>query len=216
MSPVLPLAGYALLTAGNLVGVGFDLPAVEWATKPLLMPMLAVLLLTSGGLRLRHGVTMVTGLAAATVADVALLIEGDTAFLVGMGFFLVMQVCYITVFLRMGAWNRIRRFPWLVSVFALVLAAFLVPLWNQLGDMAVPIAGYGTALATMAMFAVGLSNRLGLGGVLFLISDLLIGVGVAGVDFTGRGLIIMATYIAAQYLIVSGWLTLSRHPGTGH
>ena len=37
------------------------------------------------------------------------------------------------------------------------------------------------------------------------ISDALIGVDKAGAGFPGRGLIVMLTYLAAQYLIATGW-----------
>lgn len=205
----IPLTLFGALTVGNLVSVAAGLVTLEWLTKPLLMPMLIVLVLVSGGLAHHHARLMVFGLATATIADVALLIDTDLAFLTGMGFFLVMQACYITVFVKLGAWDGVKRRRWLIPALLAFLAAFFIPLWGELGDFAVPMALYGLALAAMAMFAIGLSTRMGIGGVLFLLSDLLIGINVGGLDFPGRGIVIMSTYIAAQYLLISGWLRIT-------
>ena len=38
-----------------------------------------------------------------------------------------------------------------------------------------------------------------------MISDMLIGVDQAELGFPGRGLIVLLTYLAAQYLIATGW-----------
>jgi uncharacterized membrane protein YhhN len=80
-----------------------------------------------------------------------------------------------------------------------------VALWPHLGDLAVPVLIYSTAILTMAALASGVANRVGLGGALFVISDALIGVDKAGAGFPGRGLIVLLTYFAAQYLITTGW-----------
>lgn len=213
------LGTFTALAIANPVGVAIGSSSLEWWTKPLLMPMLIGLVVTSGGLAHHHARLMVFGLAAATVADIALLIPDEPAFLVGMGFFLVMQACYIRVFIGLGALPKVMGRRWIVAVPAAVLAAFFIPLWNSLGPLAAPMLVYGVALAAMAVFATGLSTRAGVGGVLFLISDLLIGVNVADLDFPGRGPIIMATYVLAQYLLVTGWLQRSgadqRHTATG-
>lgn len=200
------LTVFGILTIGNLASVAIGNSALEWWTKPLLMPMLILLVIASGGLAYHHARLMVLGLAAATIADVALLIPGQTTFLTGMGFFLLMQACYIRVFIGLDAWSGITGRPWVVAVPATVLVLFFVPLWTTLGQLAVPMLVYGTALAAMAVCAIGLSKRTGIGGVLFLISDLLIGINIADLDFPGRSPIIMTTYIAAQYLLVTGWL----------
>jgi hypothetical protein len=57
----------------------------------------------------------------------------------------------------------------------------------------------------MAAATTGVSARTAVGGGLFLASDLLIGVGAAGVTLPGRGLLVMTTYIAALLLITTGW-----------
>ncbi|CAM3268563.1 lysoplasmalogenase [Stackebrandtia soli] len=195
---------YAIVTAVNLVSVGTDVTWLEWASKPLLMPLLLIVILLSGR-SLPGAALMAVGLVCATVADVALLVPGTIAFLIGMGFFLVMQLSYITVFVRLGALGGLRSKPWAPIVFGVFWVAFLVAFWADFAELAVPIAVYSLALTTMATISVGLSARAGIGGTLFLVSDSMIALGIVDLDFTGRNIAIMTTYIAAQYLLVTGW-----------
>lgn len=199
---------FAVLTAANLTAVGFDSLIGEWLTKPALTLALIWYLLAAGGLKRPTSVLMVVGLAAACVADSALLIAGDLAFLVGMGFFLIMQLLYIRSMWRLKAFSRVN--PALAIAYLLVVGGYVVVMWPKLGDLAAPMLGYGLALTTMAVLASGLNVRAGIGGALFFVSDLTIGLGIGGFDFAQRGLVVMSTYIAAQFLIVSGWLAATE------
>lgn len=85
---------------------------------------------------------------------------------------------------------------------------FLVPAWPALpADLRVPMAGYGLLLTAMAWRAGTLGRYAALGGALFLLSDGLIAMGIAGgprppvPDFW-----IMLTYLAAQFLLTAGAL----------
>ncbi|MEU9592360.1 hypothetical protein AB0D84_21975 [Streptomyces sp. NPDC048193] len=69
----LPIALFGVTALVNLLAVAADLPACEWATKPLLAPLLALhLWRTTGG---RHR-SVLAGLGLATAGDVALLLDG--------------------------------------------------------------------------------------------------------------------------------------------
>ena len=63
-----------------------------------------------------------------------------------------------------------------------------------------------------ATLACAVSAVVGAGGVLFLVSDLMIGADAAGIDLPARGFLVMATYIAAQLLIATGWLAAQDGP----
>ena len=43
-----------------------------------------------------------------------------------------------------------------------------------------------------------------------LVSDLLLGLGVADLDIPASGVLVMTTYALAQYLIVTGWVLAVR------
>ncbi|MCM0676623.1 lysoplasmalogenase [Micromonospora phytophila] len=187
---------FAVVAALELVAVAFDLTALRWLTKPLLAPLLLAHLVA----RRRRIDAVAVGLVFATAGDVALLLPGDTAFLVGMAFFLGTQVSFLTAFLRH------RRPPTVAVAGYLGLWALAnALLWNALGPLRVPVLAYSLALSLMAAAAAGVSRRVAVGGALFLGSDLLIGLGAAGTTVPGHGLAVMTTYIAALLLITTGW-----------
>ena len=105
------------------------------------------------------------------------------------------------------------RRRWWVVVGAVVLwGALNLLLGPSLGELRVPLAVYSAALITMATLACAVSAVVGAGGVLFLVSDLMIGADAAGIDLPARGFLVMATYIAAQLLIATGWLAAQDEP----
>ncbi|MFE9693028.1 lysoplasmalogenase [Micromonospora sp. NPDC005806] len=197
----MPLFGAVAVV--ELVGVALDSTAVQWVAKPLLAPLLLAYLWSVQ--RRVDGVAV--GLVFATAGDVALLVPGQAAFLVGMGCFLVTQLGFLTAFLR----HRRPRTPAMVG-YLLVWAAANALLWGALGPLRLPVLGYSLALSLMAAAATGVSRRTAAGGALFLVSDLLIGVGAAGVHLPGQGLLVMTTYLAALLLITTGWAAASASP----
>ena len=211
MTGLLPRQHRWLLVAYLVVAVvdvvGGQITAIDvlgTALTPVLLLMLLAWVLLVRGRRAPR--LLVAGMVSAWLGDVALDGPGDTRFLLGIGLFLVMQVCYMTGFVRLGAVAWLRARWWVpVGAAALWLALNLV-LGPSLGDLRWPLAVYSAALVTMATLSLGVSPRGGVGGVLFLVSDLLIGLGAADLDFPLRGLLVMATYALAQLLIVTGWV----------
>ncbi|MFF5231849.1 lysoplasmalogenase [Dactylosporangium sp. NPDC000521] len=187
--------------AVELTGVALSWEPLQWVAKPLLAP----LLLWHLGRRCLVG----WGLVFATAGDVALLVPGTVPFLLGMACFLGTQICFLLAFLRHG------RPRWFVALgYGVLWAVLNAVLWPSLGDLRVPILVYSLALTSMAAAACAVSPAVATGGFLFLLSDLLIGLGAAGLDFPGRDLVVMATYIAALFLIVSG-IAARPAPGPG-
>lgn len=187
---------FGVVAAVELIGVAAGVTALQWLAKPLLAPVLLAYLLRAR--RRVDGVAV--GLVFATAGDVALLLSGRTAFLVGMGCFLGAQVGFLTAFLR-------HRRPSVAAVVGYLVcwAAANAALWNALGPLRLPVLGYSLALSLMAAAATGVSRRVAVGGALFLVSDLLIGLDAAGTTLPGHSLAVMTTYIAALLLITTGW-----------
>lgn len=181
-----------------LLVTGFQGPAVTVAKGTLMATLLAWVLVALGPRAPRW---LVAGLAFALLGDVLI----DIRFEIGMVGFLLMQLCYIAGFLGLGAWTGLRA-RWPVGVaYLLVGVGANVALGPHLGALAIPVLVYSTAILTMAALASGVDGRVGAGALLFVISDALIGVDKAGAGFPGRGLVVMVTYLAAQYLIATGW-----------
>ncbi|WP_063780813.1 lysoplasmalogenase [Nonomuraea sp. SBT364] len=192
---------FGVLAVANVSSVALGVEWLEWMTKPLLCPVLAAYVLRRApGRRL-----LAAALLFAAAGDVALLVEGQAAFVAGMTSFLVMQICYIVVFVRAGSRPR-----WGAAAYLAVWTGAAVVLWEPLGALAAPVLVYGLALVTMAAFAGGLGRVAGIGGALFAFSDFLVGLGVAGMGSPGRSTVLMTTYIVGQFLIVRGVLGSAR------
>lgn len=207
---------FAVAVAVNLVANAVDATLAVRISKPLLMPALAAYLwFAAREKRVAVPAVILAALAFSTAGDVALLGDGTGWFLAGMVFFLGAHIAYLVAFARGGALGRLRRPP-LVAVpigYAVATAAALVWMWPGLSEagLAVPVAGYACALAAMATCAAAYGPRVAVGGGLFLVSDLLIAVGVAEVaTLPGPPIWVMATYCAGQFLLVTGWAARLR------
>jgi uncharacterized membrane protein YhhN len=192
---------YFVLSAVHLVAVGADIPWLEWATKPLLMPLLALWLFTRNSPRL-----MIAGLLFSAVGDV--LLQFDGLFIFGMAGFAAAHVCYVTFFVRSGALANLRTKWWIPAGYLALWIALTAWLWSGLGDLQIPVAAYSLLLFSTGATSAGLSGRTGLGGLLFVLSDSLIALRIADEATYDRlplgGVWVMVTYLAAQFLLASG------------
>nr|WSW46520.1 lysoplasmalogenase [Streptomyces sp. NBC_01001] len=196
------LGAFAAATAVDLGSLlaGWHLGHV--LAKPLLMPLLVAYVISRRAPRL-----LIAALLFGWGGDLALLFDADPAFLVGMGSFAAGHVCYLVLF------GRGRTHPALGGAYAVALLGTVGLLWGDLpADLRIPVAGYSLLLTAMAYRSSALGLRAGLGGALFLLSDTLIATGVADWPQLPRpDFWIMATYVAAQYLLATG--ATSREAG---
>lgn len=208
---------FAFTSTINVKASADEPSSLFWATKPLLMPLLIGYLwfATRESGRWHDGQRLVVAaLLFAALGDVALMIPGSAAFLVGMALFAGCHACYIAAFVRMAGRRALAGRPVVAALaYAGAVAAALAWLWPGLGALAVPMTGYAILLATMAATATAHGWRVGLGGALFFVSDLLIAVDVAGAaQMPGPPIWVMLTYVAGQALIITGWA--DREPRT--
>lgn len=212
-------AGAAALTVTGAL-VGSD--RMQWAAKPLLMPLLAADAVRGGsGLAPADRALLLASLAAATVGDVLLIDPDDDRRLVaGASAFALMQSGYAALWWRRGARPG-------VAVAVPRLAAWLgagALLRRRAPRLAAPLSGYGATLAVAAVLAsdpglapgaktlAGMNlpgpdprTRLGLGALLFTASDGLIVLRrlfarTPRARRISEG-VILSTYAAAQYLL---------------
>lgn len=191
------LVGFAAAAAVDLGSLLADWHLGHVLAKPLLMPLLVAYVITRGAPRL-----LVAALLFGWGGDLALLFDAEPAFLLGMGSFAAGHVCYLVLFGRRGT-N-----PLLGGAYGLALVGTVGLLWGDLpADLRIPVAGYSLLLTAMAYRSSALGRTAGIGGALFLLSDTLIATGVAQWPQLPRpDFWIMATYLAAQYLLATGVL----------
>ncbi|RAJ46109.1 putative membrane protein YhhN [Kitasatospora sp. SolWspMP-SS2h] len=200
------LFAFAAVSVAHLLAIAVHLTPLQYATKPLLMPLLAGWVWAAakpGTPRL-----LVPALLFGAGGDILLEIGGTVAFLAGMGSFAAGHVCYVTMFVKLGALADRRRALVVAGCYAVVWAALIVLLWPGLdAGMRVPVACYSLLLAATAVTASQVNLRAGLGGALFLFSDTLIATDLAGWrHLPAHGFLIMLTYLVGQYLLTLGTL----------
>lgn len=210
---------FALVALSNLLAQIRPLETVNEISKILLMPSLALLFIFSGGKRL--GALFYPVLAAlffSWLGDVFLLYQNEKSvfFIFGLLAFLLTHVLYIYLFRRCrhAAVAEVpRTFLYSRIVFLVFAGSFLYTLlFSRLGDMKLPVALYTAVIIAMAITAVlrkerssGKSFLLVYGGaLLFVLSDSLLAIDRFHSPVQLGGLLIMGSYILAQYLIVSG------------
>jgi len=200
--PFLPLIVAGVIHLGAIL-LSLD-GVVEW-TKPLLMPALAVALVWAAPQR--RSPAVVLGIIALTLSWL-----GDVTlrwFVVGLACFLLAHIAYLVLFATRLA---VRRPPWWALVYAAWLVVLLTLLTPETGPLLIPVIAYGVVLCTMAAYASRCNRWVAAGGAFFVLSDSILAIDKflpeAGIPLAG--FLIMATYLAAQTLIVWGVLRHER------
>jgi uncharacterized membrane protein YhhN len=128
-------------------------------------------------------------------------------------FFLGTQIAYAVAFRPYWRSGVLAR-PVARVLYAAVLGALIVVVSRQAGELLVAVAVYGASLALMVALASGVGRLATVGAVSFLVSDTVLGYG-AFVDPPATPAVralVMATYLAAQLLIV---LAVRRRSAAG-
>jgi len=206
---------FGLVLLIDLVAVYLNNEPLQFITKPLLMPLLAIYLLlqtssaTSG---LKAWIFLV--LFFSWVGDMLLLFDerGPNFFLFGLSAFLVAQVFYIIFFHNIRMREYIRGNALLLLLVIVYYSILISVLSPYLGNMKLPVRIYGVVLSFMVMLAMhttlGKNKKAALwmtmGAILFVASDSTLAVNKFFSSFDYAGLIIMLTYGLAQLFITEG------------
>jgi uncharacterized membrane protein YhhN len=210
------LGGYAVTAAANVLASATGARWLDYATKPLLMPLLAAFVLLAPA-RPAHRSTFVAALLAAWLGDCALIGAGTAFFLAGMGLFLCAHVLFISTYARSGGVARLRARPAVPVVYAALVLILLTVMWSGLEHqgLAMPVAAYAVALGTMAALATGFGRAVAVGAALFLLSDVVLALALSGVLILPEilhGTTIMLTYTVGLALIATGWAARADLP----
>lgn len=145
----------------------------------------------------------ITGLIFSFFGDFFLLF--NWGFLPGLGSFLLAHLFYIFCFAKLSVRKHL---PLLAAGLLVYVAALIIYLFPYLKEMKIPVIVYGLVISAMLYFAVRTSNKnLILGAVLFVISDTILSINLFVKETVILSLLVMATYIAAQWFLVKGMLS---------
>ncbi|MBI5160250.1 MAG: lysoplasmalogenase [Micrococcales bacterium] len=200
-------APFATVALVHLVAKAAGAVDLDHATKPLLMPALAIPVVLAA----RRGpvLPLVAALLAVLFSWLGDLTIGELV--VGLAFFLVAHLAYSTLFLT--AFRR--RVSWWALAYLGWWIALVAALWPYLGGLRIPVIVYGLVLGATAALATRGNVGTTLGGLAFVASDTLLGLRLFTPWLQGRAadVVIMALYLAAQTLIVLGLLRRTRAAG---
>lgn len=202
----------------SLINIASGFIENEWLgyiTKPLLMITLGFFYfqLTRQTFNKRDKIVLLA-LLFSCLGDIFLMFQkhDHIYFLLGLGSFLLAQVCYVILFQQEG---KSLYFRWLPFIsYSCLLLFFLLN--NIPGDFKIPIIIYSVVITLMGIRASerkvnDKSYQLVLiGAILFILSDSLIALSKFVVNIPLSGFLVMSTYVSAQYLIVQGLLVSRR------
>lgn len=192
-------AVFAALSVADAVLAAAGKDRARRATKPLLMPTLAV------------GKDRDTqrALALGGLGDVALLGQGDVAFTAGLGSFLGGHVAWMRALRGRGSSGYLRRRPAAALPYLAGWAGLNAYLWNRTGKDRWPVVAYSTALLGTALVALDTGDaKTAAGGALFMTSDALLALEKFGhVHLPVHEGLVMATYTSGQALLAEGGST---------
>ena len=197
-----------------------DNKKIEYCTKPLLMPLLILFYIF--GVVNTTSITnvdwlIVIALLGGCAGDIFLMLENeDKWFLFGMGAFLINQIFYIiSFFLSITDITNFDTWGYFLLGPAILILVFTVPRFiKKTEDMKIPVLVYLIAILIMHIAAIlrfaefqGLPFVLVyVGSISFIFSDACIAVNKWAGEFINARLIIMTTYILAQFYITLGVL----------
>jgi len=175
--------------------------------KPLLLISLMVLYFVSTK---KFDWLFLMALFFAFLGDTFLL--SDDFFLIGLGSFLIMQLLYAYCFFRHRGQMAAHKLLGILIVAAMTGLMLYTIIPDLGGEFKVPVIVYSASLDLMAVSAIARRHHsdgytwILFGVFFFLISDSLLGLGKFGGANELARLLVMPTYIIAQYLIVKGYL----------
>ena len=206
---------FVVLSLVEVISIALGVETLHPWIKPLLIPSLAAaaLLALLPEHKGRQTVLLACALVFHTIGDIFLLLDhlGFIYFALGLGIFLLGHFCLLAVILhKMGAlqgWKEI-----LCWVMPMLIAVPAASFFDAEGAMRYVLMAYAvTLLFIIASGTIWVLRgrregwRIIAGGLLFLISDAIVGLNAFnGVDFPLRHATTMGTYLAADWLLVSG------------
>jgi len=186
-------------------------------SKPLIVIILLAWIYSSTKLSTAFHKSIFTGLVCAWIGDILLMIQPDNSsfFIFGLIAFLLCHIFYIRAFILDYLLKPHKKNPFFVPaiiVFASFCIGLFIYLKPHLGVMQIPVLIYAIIISLMAMMAVSRFGRINLfsfeiifyGAVFFLFSDSMLAYNKFVEPLPNAGLIIMSSYMLAQYFIVLG------------
>ncbi|TCD00138.1 lysoplasmalogenase [Pedobacter psychroterrae] len=208
---------FALIFILHLIAISNGSAILQYITKPLIVVSLMAMLAISTSLKGRFHKRLFTGLFFALSGDVLLMFSsGNQAFFIyGLIAFLIGHIFYISAFyLDFSSAPELDKKGARIAILvcAVIGMGFYIYIRESLGILKLPVMVYIFVISFMMMMASFRNLRVNVisfrlilvGAMFFLISDSLLAYNKFAQPFNYAHLLIMATYMTAQYLITIG------------
>ena len=221
MNKSLFLKGFLLIAAINLLLIVLDYATITRFLKPFLMPLLFLYVYYQEAFSTKK--FLLLGLTFSWIGDILLLFaaKGELFFIAGLLSFLTAHVFYIYLFSKLGTTEAYKKnlvFWAGFIIIVLYLQSLLALLLPKIGTLKIPVSVYAVTISVMLAFAWrgyfswNPSTRFFIlfGAMAFVASDSLLAINKFYSPFENASFLIMATYLAAQYGIVSGVVSFKK------
>jgi len=221
MNKSLFLKGFLLIAAINLLLIVLDYATLTRFLKPFLMPLLFLYVYYQEAFSTKK--LLLLGLTFSWIGDILLLFatKGELFFRAGLLSFLTAHVFYIYLFSKLGTTEAYKKNLVFWAGFIMIvlyLQSLLALLLPKLGTLKIPVSFYAVTISVMLAFAWrgyfswNPSTRFFIlfGAMAFVASDSLLAINKFYSPFENASFLIMATYLAAQYGIVSGVVSFKK------
>ncbi|WP_158729994.1 MULTISPECIES: lysoplasmalogenase [unclassified Flavobacterium] len=199
----------------------FEKEEIAWFLKPLLLPFLILAVYINEKFSTKN--ILLTALTLSWIGDIILMFadKGELYFIAGLIAFLLSHISYIILFSKQLKIyiNKNKIIYWIgVTAIALYLIVMMLILLPSLGDLKAPVFVYALTISIMLLFALkGFLNwqkptsiYILIGATVFVASDSILAFDKFYAPLQYSSFLIMATYLIAQYLIVTGILKLNK------
>ncbi len=205
---------FILFSTADIIFIKKSSKTGQWLTKPFLMPVLAVFYAVSVSAPALNWL-IIFALIFAFLGDCLLLNTGDIFLKAGTFSFLAAHVFYISAFAKSIVFSEVPlQFYILLLPYVLYGAILYIMLFPYLKSMKVNAFVYIVVISVMSFLSLlRMNNIVGfkfwmpfLGSSVFIISDTMIAFNLFKVNVKWREIMVMVTYIAAQLMIVLGFI----------
>src|SRR5688500_5839817 len=137
---------FAAALGAYIAGIQLSNQTIQYISKPLLMPLLAIYFITSvSGIPSYLKTWVIAALFFSWAGDVLLMFEEKDKlfFMLGLSAFLFAHIFYIMLFHKIRVKEAVKGDPWLMVVVVVYFGALITLLSPFLGEMKWPVWIYG-------------------------------------------------------------------------
>ena len=215
MNKILPLIAFMLFCLIDFFGIYLDKQMMVGFAKPMLMITLFWYYYSNAKKLNKY---FVLGLFFSFLGDILLLGTGEMYFVFGLLFFLIAHVFYIIIVLKIIQITKPKEFIIASVPFLLLFLVLMNVLYAGLGAIKIPVIIYAITISFFGIVSLILylqaktkiSMLLLVGVLTFITSDTILALNLFYKKQSFYPLLIMMTYVLAQYLICRFVLKLNQ------